>query len=597
MRTKTRFSILVAALVLAGIPASLEGQGKVSARLSENLLSTKDSQAILCIIYLRDKGNATLDKIAGPEALISQRALQRRALVLPPGQLIDESDLPLAPEYVTLITRSVSAVRNQLRWFNAISVWATAAQVRNVERLDCVREIDIVGQYRRSPEVGQSTQILRDQKLGRPSANDSAYYGFSYHALSMIHVPEVHQTGNIAQGIIIGMFDNGVRSFSHHAFDSLRSRIIGMRDFVDHKESVVPLNPSNSFGSHGMATLSAIGGYLGGELVGPAFGASFILARTENDSSETPIEEDNWAAGIQWAESLGVQVTSTSLGYLTYDTPYTSWTWQDMNGQTTLITRAAAMAVRKGVIVVNAAGNNGSNPLHNTLNAPADADSVVTVGSVTPTDIRSGFSSVGPTTSIPPMIKPDIMAQGEQVAAASPLSDSTLIFASGTSLACPLAAGAAALVLKAHPTENPYQIATRLRMTGSNAANPDNLIGWGILNAAAAINFAPSAVSNPPPRAGILALAVNPNPSLHQFRINFQLPEQSRVAVTLFDLLGREVCSFTPFDSPIGSGAVQWNGSDNAGRIVSSGVYFVRIQATGHSGALRTQTQRLVILR
>ncbi len=172
-----------------------------------------------------------------------------------------------------------------------------------------------------------------------------------------------------------------------------------------------------------METLSTIGGYTSGTLIGPAYGASYILLRTENDSSETPFEEDKWIAGIEWADSIGVQVTSTSLGYLDYDAPYKSWTWQDMNGRTTPISRAAAMAVRKGIIVVNSAGNNGIGPNfpnQNTLNAPADADSVLAVGALTPAGSRASFSSVGPTTSIPPRIKPDVMAQGTSVVVADP---------------------------------------------------------------------------------------------------------------------------------------------------------------------------------
>ena len=202
--------------------------------------------------------------------------------------------------------------------------------------------------------------------------NDLAY-GPSLLQDSLENIPAVHASGNSAQGVLIGFFDNGFRLLSHQAFDSLRSRIIATYDFVDHKVSVAPDNPSTSFGSHGINTLSTIAGYEPGQLLGPAFGASFVLARTENDSSETPVEEDNWARAIEWADSLGIDVASTSLGYLTYDAPYTSWTWSDMDGKTTVITRAAEMAVAKGIIVVNSAGNDAvaraGQP--NTLIAPA----------------------------------------------------------------------------------------------------------------------------------------------------------------------------------------------------------------------------------
>jgi hypothetical protein len=126
-----------------------------------------------------------------------------------------------------------------------------------------------------------------------------------------------------------------VRLPDHEAFDSLN--ILATYDFIDHKVSVVPEQPDPGFGAYG--GYLPIGGYKPGTLIGPAFGACYILARTENDSSETPIEEDNWAAAIEWADSIGVDVTSTSLGYFTYGPPYTSWTWEDMDGNTTVITR------------------------------------------------------------------------------------------------------------------------------------------------------------------------------------------------------------------------------------------------------------------
>ena len=158
-----------------------------------------------------------------------------------------------------------------------------------------------------------------------------------------------------------------------------------------------------------LATLSLIGGFYEGQLIGPAFGADFILTRTENTDSETPIEEDNWIAAMEWADSIGVDVTSTSLGYIGFDPPYTSYTWQDMDGNTCRITNGADYAVSLGIFVVNSAGNEGYD-VHNTLGAPADGDSVIAIGSVNSSGSRSNFSSVGPT--VDGRIKPDLMTMG-----------------------------------------------------------------------------------------------------------------------------------------------------------------------------------------
>jgi subtilisin family serine protease len=290
------------------------------------------------------------------------------------------------------------------------------------------------------------------------------------------------------EGVLIGHFDNGYRLLSHEVFAELN--VVATHDFVD--GDVDPAPPPGSppdYGAHGITTLSVLAGYSPGNVVGPAFGADYVLARTENDASETPLEEDNWVAAIEWADSLGIDIASTSLGYLEYFPPSTSWTWEDMDGNTTVITRAADMAVARGIAVFNAAGNDGvpTGGRGNTLLAPADGDSVVTVGGVLPSGERYVTSSMGPTTDQPPRIKPDLMAMGAAVWVAATGSTTHYAFSSGTSLACPLAAGAAALLLSAAPQATPIQLRDALRSTASRANQPDNQYGWGIIDAPAAL--------------------------------------------------------------------------------------------------------------
>jgi len=226
------------------------------------------------------------------------------------------------------------------------------------------------------------------------------------------------------------------------------------------------------------------GGLQEGQLIGPAFGADFILAKTENTDSETPVEEDNWAAAAEWAESLGADVISSSLGYLEYDSPFPSYTFRDMNGQTALSTRAAEMAAERGVVVVNSAGNSGFDNAHNTLGAPADGAHVLAIGAVDPRGARASFSSVGP--SADGRIKPDFAAQGVSVKVASPGTVSAYGTANGTSFSCPLTAGVVALLLQVNPAASPDDVAGVLRATASRAGIPDNLLGWGIINAGVA---------------------------------------------------------------------------------------------------------------
>jgi subtilisin family serine protease len=434
-----------------------------------------------------------------------------------------------------------------------------------------------------------------DQSLYRTTSLD---YGLSFNQVNMINVPAVHNTGNYGQGVVIGVLDNGFRLMNHESFDTLRPRIIATYDYVDKKVSVVPNNPSPSHGFHGMYILSALAGYKPGQVIGPAFGARFILARTENDSSETPFEEDNWLAAIEWMDSIGVDITTTSLGYLAYDLPYPSWTWDQMNGNTTVITRAADMAVSKGIVVLNSAGNNGLNTSRNTLNAPADGDSVLAIGALRTDGQRASFSSVGPTTSNPPRIKPDLMAQGVSVWCASHTDTAGYITQQGTSLSTPLAAGAAALLLSAHPALTPLQVADALKRTASNASAPDNVIGWGTIDVKAAIDFVGGGTPPLPTAFKFLSSSPNPfNPST-SISFNYALSQPANVSLKIFNLLGQEVRTLIEAQQAAGTPFVVWNAKSNSGDALPSGVYFARFTARPISGGAEyRETAKLILLR
>jgi len=248
------------------------------------------------------------------------------------------------------------------------------------------------------------------------------------------------------------------------------------------------------------------------------------------------------------------------------------------------------MAVARGILVVNSAGNNGSNPSHNTLGAPADGDSVASIGAVNSGGTRVSFSSVGPTTSDPPRIKPDVMAQGSGVVVASSTNPTGYTTASGTSFSCPLAAGAAALVLKAHPSATPMEIIAALRATANNAATPNNLVGWGILNAAAAIDYLQAnGVGGPAPLPAAFSLEQNfPNPFNPSTTIRYGLPEGSTVSLKIYDVMGREVRTLLSGYQEAASYSLVWNGTDNAGGPVSSGVYIYRLTSDRGFSAARS---------
>jgi serine protease AprX len=461
----------------AGVPGNL-----LRNRLA--VINANDESVVM--IYFTDKGTKSRLRSLNASSLLSQRSIERRARVRGTTNIIDNQDYPLEQSYVQTVSQKVVGVRHELKWFNALSVVATKQQIESLLQLPFVQEIELVSRWQKRPGDEEEKDIEYSEAMPTLKGTTALDYGTSYTQLNQINIPKVHDQGIYGQGVVVGVFDNGFRLLTHESFASMN--IIAQYDFVDHKVSVIPNNPSTAFGSHGVNTLSTIGGYKPGQLIGPAFKADFILARTENDSSETPIEEDNWAAAIQWADSIGVDVTSTSLGYLTYDAPYTSWTWADMNGNATLITKAADRAVALGIVVVNSAGNEGAGDgIHNTLIAPADGDSVITAGAVTSSGVRSSFSSVGPTAD--GRTKPDIMAMGSGVKVASSTNTTGYGSASGTSFSCPLSAGVAALIRCANPTLTPMQVREAMRQTASKASAPDNLMGWGILNTDSAIGY------------------------------------------------------------------------------------------------------------
>jgi hypothetical protein len=597
MRFSFRWGLILVGLA-AGASSPLAGGEKVSDRLLEALRTAAPDDNLVLWVSFTDKGVLEFQKGAIPLHVVSDRALERRRNALPADQLVDRTDLPIEETYVARLASMGASIRQKSRWLNATSVTTTPATIEAIAALPFVLSLDLVGRYRRDPirTAPADTANLR-RSLGKSDGQDALDYGPSLAQVSLLNIPAVHNTGNSAQGIIIGVFDNGFRLPTHESFASMN--ILATRDFVDKKTSVVPNDPSSAFGSHGVNTLSVIGGYRPGQLIGPAYGASYILARTENDSSETPFEEDNWVAAIEWAESLGVQVTSTSLGYLTYDAPYTSWTWQNMDGRTTPITRAAAIAVRKGVIVVNSAGNNGSSTSQNTLNAPADADSVLSVGAVTPQGVRASFSSVGPTTSTPPRIKPDVMATGTSVYAASSTNTMGYVSTQGTSFSCPLTAGVAALVLKASPSAQPMQVIEALKLTASQAGAPDNQFGWGIIDAANAIAYLTSADTGDN-RTGPIVLSLwqnYPNPFNPGTLIRYALKADATVTLRIFDLLGREVRTLLNEAQSAGGYVRLWDGSANDGRKAAAGTYFYRLDAKGAAGITSSKTRKMVLLK
>ncbi|HOX25994.1 MAG TPA: S8 family serine peptidase [Candidatus Krumholzibacteria bacterium] len=431
--------------------------------------------------------------LAAAEAALPARTLARRAKVARPGErTVDARDLPVAPAYLAAVAATGARLRHESRWLNAASVDADRDQIAAIARLPFVASVDLVARFRRpappaEPAEREAARQAAETARAASSEHWTLGYGGSLAGLEQINVPPVHELGVTGQGVVIGLLDSGFRT-THEALAGIS--VLARHDFVQ-DDDVVENEPGDGPNQHdhGTRTLSLVAGFRAGRLAGAAFGASVILAKTEDVSHEAPIEEDRWVAGLEWVERLGADVVTSSLGYHDW------YEFADLDGNTAVTTIAADLAAGRGLVVVNAAGNERRTSFGHLI-APADGDSVIAVGAVNLAGAVANFSSPGPT--FDGRIKPDVVAQGVANHVASAITDDDYATADGTSYSCPLAAGVAALVLARVPQLTPLQVHEALRMTADRADAPDNDYGWGVLDALAAVTYWGASIDHAP---------------------------------------------------------------------------------------------------
>ena len=574
--------VIISIILFTGMMFAQSSVEKFTPQLNTVIDNSNQTEKLLVWVFFTDKGNETQDYFNKPSTVVSEKSLNRRAKVLSEDKLISENDLPVNQNYVNQVQAEGFQLKQKTKWFNGVSGWVSKAELVQIANLPFVRQIDIVYRFKKDiieEELDNDNRGEYGQNLSKPDGANSLNYGQSFTQLNQITVPQVHDMGYTGAGVTICLMDAGFDIWTtHQVFDSMN--VIATWDFVNGDPDVENGSDMGD-GSHGTATLSLIGGFYEGQLIGPAFGADFILAKTENTDSETPIEEDNWIAALEWADSIGVDVTSTSLSYLDYDPPYPSYTWEDMDGNTARITNGADYAVSLGIFVANSASNSGYNANHNTLGAPADGDSVIAVGSVTSSGSRSNFSSVGPT--VDGRIKPDLMAMGSNDYHACNWNNTCYGNGSGTSYSCPILAGAAALLLQADPSLTPMQLAALLKNTASQSTNPDNLYGWGIIDTYSALQSLLTSANNTNQLPEDFYLLQNyPNPFNPSTKIRFAVPEKSNVKLYLYDVLGSELAVILDEEVSSGIKEVELNGSD-----LSSGIYLVRMLTNNYQKTIK----------
>lgn len=455
-------------------PLVFKGENKLSDQLEKVLASRFSGEFIKVWIYLVDKGDSTSDAYTTAVITAKDRLTPRarRRLALRGGRLSGWEDLPVHSSYVEDIKKLGVRDLKLSRWINAASVSAAPDVIYQLAELPFVIGIETVKILRRpeplEPPQNALPESIFNLRNVRTNYNNQDY-GPSLNQVNQLQIPELHDLGLTGKGVLVALFDTGF-NLEHVAFDSLKTRVESQRDFIESNDGF----NGSAFAAHGTQVLSIIGGYAPGHLVGPAYGASYLLASTEAIAFENEIEEDWWITAMEWADSLGVDVISSSLGY-------TDWyTYADMDGKTAPISRAASIAVDRGIVVVNAMGNLGGLP-YEKMGAPADAEKVISVGAVNLSGSRVEFSSIGPT--FDGRIKPDVMAMGQNVYTVDPYSATNYLRADGTSFSTPLVAGVAALLFEAYPSWTPSDIHRVLRKTSSQAVSPDTLNGYGIVHA------------------------------------------------------------------------------------------------------------------
>ncbi len=513
-------------------------------------------------VQFTDKLN-TPYSIDQPGEFLSDRALDRRARY---HISVNEQDLPVDPAYQDSLKQLGAMVLNRSKWFNAVTISvADTAILSSIRQLSFVRQLKSVKTLKSALTSNDKFASGFMAASNEPVQTDTTIlqYGQASRQTGMVNGHILHNQGFQGQGMVIAVLDAGFRNVNtNHAFDSLwlNNQILGNWDFVDHKPLEFNEHP------HGAQVLSILAGNLPTQMVGSAPKASYYLLRTEDAGSENLIEEDNWVSGAEYADSVGADMISSSLGYSTFDNVSMNHTYADMDGNTARITIAADLACSKGILVVSSAANEGANAWHY-ITAPADGDSVMTIGAVDSLGKYAYFSSTGPT--FDRRVKPNVTGQGQYTALVN--TDGSVIRGSGTSFSCPLVCGFTACLWQANRSRSPMEIIHAIQESASLANSPDSLLGYGIPDYGKAI-FLVQGI-DPIKLDNESLFRVYPNPSPDKLIVDFYSHDSQDITVELLTTTGELI-----YTKPMKVGFTSINQLEiNEFQNLPSGIYFLRI--------------------
>jgi hypothetical protein len=517
-------------------------------------------QSNVYLVQLKDKHRSDYS-LSEPAKFLSLKAIERRERQ---HISVTASDLPVSEAYINEIRALNVKILNHSRWLNTVTI--SCADTNNLSTIAAlpyvkgIKKIETGGTHKQTTKF-ETTAISVPAVKKNKSTATTLNYGYSYNQAHQLNADCLHNMGFQGQNMTIAVLDAGFLDVNTlPVFDSMRinNHLLGTRDFVTGDTMVFEDFP------HGMNVLSCMAGNLPGLLVGTAPEADYWLLRTEDASSETLVEELNWLSAAEFADSVGADIINSSLGYNYFDNSADDHTYSDMDGNTTIITKAADMAVATGMMVVVSAGNYGAGPWYK-ITAPADADSVLTVGAVDSAGVIAPLSSRGPTAD--GRIKPNTVARGLNAVVAG--NTGGVMYASGTSFSSPITAGAVACLWQANPEATNMELLAAIEQSATLHSNPDTIMGYGIPDFCSA-NTILTGIEHQ--NSTNEKLVVYPNPFEDELEIAFYTSKKQKITITLYDLTGRKILQ-TESTTKTASGALRL--TDFSG--IPKGLYILSI--------------------